>query len=105
MSNEVWEYKLRPVEFVFHAYLCYRQTHGREENGVSVITAANSLRLTTATMKKHLIEKAIDHYHEQQLQRMDAEVERQRAWARLSRLCAPQETFPTAGRPTTPLAE
>jgi len=31
VPNEVWEYKLRPMEFVFHTYLCYRQTQGREE--------------------------------------------------------------------------
>jgi len=212
----VWEYKLRPVEFVFHAYLCYRQTHGREENGVSVITAANSPRLTTATVEKHLvslankglvtgdgtlalrceskkfftlpnevfllalppsaflvyayllycedrrthqchpsyrtiagatrlslntavksvgvlaervliaverscwfneagmkrngnniytirpIQEAVDHYHEQQLRRLDIDAERQRVQAQLSRLCAPQETFPTAGRPRHP---
>jgi len=48
------------------------------------------------------IREAVDHYNEQQLQRLDAEVERQRVQARLSRLCAPQEPLSTAGRPRTP---
>lgn len=216
VPNEVWEYKLRPVEFVLLSYFCYRQTHGREENEISVITAANSLRLTTATVKKHLatlvskglitengtltpkreigkffslpnevfllalpssaflvyayllycedrrthqchpsfrtiagatglslntvvksasilaerglitverscwfndvgmkrngnnvytirpIQEAVDHYNKQQLQRLEADVERQRVQARLSRLCAPQEPLSPAGHPTIP---
>jgi len=48
------------------------------------------------------IREAVDHYNEQQLQRLDAEVERQRVQARLSHLCALQEPLSTAGRPRTP---
>jgi len=48
------------------------------------------------------IEKAIDRYNEQQLQRLDTNVERQRVQARLSRLCAPQEPLSATGRPRTP---
>jgi len=48
------------------------------------------------------IREAVDHYNEQQLHRLDAEVERQRVQAQLSRLCAPQEPLSTAGRPRTP---
>jgi len=48
------------------------------------------------------IEKAVGHYNEQQRQRLDAEVERQRVQAQLSRLCAPQEPLSTAGQPRTP---
>ncbi len=51
------------------------------------------------------IREAVDFYNEQQLQRLEADVERQRVQAQLSRLCVPQEPLPTAGRPTTPLAE
>lgn len=54
VPNEVWEYKLRPVEFVLLAYLCFRQAHGREENEINVQAVANSLRLTAATVEKHL---------------------------------------------------
>lgn len=52
--NEVWEYKLRPVELVIFSYLCYRQTYDKEENTVSVKAVADSLRLTAATVEKHL---------------------------------------------------
>ncbi len=48
------------------------------------------------------IEEAVDHYIEQQLRRLEAEAERQRAQAWLSRLCAPQEPLPTARYPTIP---
>jgi len=41
------------------------------------------------------IQEAVDHYNEQQLQQLDAAVERQRVQARLSRLCAPQELLST----------
>ncbi|WP_298022498.1 helix-turn-helix domain-containing protein [uncultured Dysosmobacter sp.] len=216
VSNEVWEYKLQPTEFVILSYICYQQTHGREEKKVSAQAVADSLRLTAATAEKHLatlvskglitengtlsskretgkffslpnevfllalpstaflvyayllycedrrthqchpsyrtiaratglslntvvksvgvlaertlitmegscwfnevgmkrngnnvytirpIREAVDHYNEQQLHRLDAEVERQRVQARLSRLCAPQEPLSTAGRPRTP---
>lgn len=47
---------------------------------------------------------AVDHYNEQQLRRLEAEAERQRTQARLSRLCAPQEPLSTAGYPTIPPA-
>ncbi len=50
------------------------------------------------------IEKAVDRYNEQQLRRLEAEAEQQRARARLSRLCAPQEPLSTAGHPTIPPA-
>lgn len=50
------------------------------------------------------IQEAVDYYNEQQLQRLEADVERQRAQARLSRLCAPQEPLSSAGHPTIPPA-
>ncbi len=50
------------------------------------------------------IEKAVGHYNEQQLRRLEVEAERQRAQARLSRLCAPQEPLSSAGHPTIPPA-
>ncbi len=54
VPNEVWEYKLKPAEFQVLSYLCYRQTHDRESTAVSAKAVADSLRLTTATVKKHL---------------------------------------------------
>jgi len=54
VPNEIWEYRLRPVEFVIFSHLCYWQTYGKEENMVSVKATASSLRLTAATVEKHL---------------------------------------------------
>jgi len=54
ISNEVWEYKLRPTEFVIFSCLCYWKAHDREEKVVSVKAVADSLRLTAATAEKHL---------------------------------------------------
>ncbi len=218
VPNEVWEYKLRPVEFVIFSNLCYWQTHTKEVTTVSVKVVADSLHLTAATVEKHFVllankglvtedgtlslkceagnffslpnevfllalppstflvyayllycedrrthqchpsyrtiagatglslntvaksvgilaewdlitvkrscwfnevgmkrngnnvytilsfEKAVDHYHEQQLHRLELDVERQRAQARLSRLCAAQEPPVQAGRPAAPPA-
>ncbi len=52
VPNEVWEYKLRPTEFVILSYLCYRQSHDRA--GISAKAVADTLRLTAATVEKHL---------------------------------------------------
>ncbi len=54
VPNEVWEYKLRPTEFLILAYLCYRLTHSREEKAISAQAVADSLHLTTATVEKRL---------------------------------------------------
>ena len=65
-------------------------------------------RKRNGTLRYHIrpIRKAVDHYHERQLCQLELETERQRAQARLSRLCAAQEPLPAAGRSTTlPAAE
>jgi len=54
VSNEVWEYKLRPAEFVIFSYLYYWKAYDREEKVVSVKVVADSLWLTVATAEKHL---------------------------------------------------
>ncbi len=54
VPNKVWEYKLRPVEFVVLSHCYYRQTHDRERKAVSVQAVADSLHLTAATVEKHL---------------------------------------------------
>jgi len=76
----------------------------------NLITVEGSCWFNEAGMKRNgnniytirPIREAVDRYNEQQLQRLDADVERQRVQARLSRLCAPQEPLSTAGRPRTP---
>ncbi len=54
VPNEVWEYKLRPTEFVILSYLCYRQAQDRGEKKNCVQAVADSLHLTVATVEKHL---------------------------------------------------
>ncbi len=54
VPNEVWAYKLRPTEFLILSYLCYQQAHDRDSTAVSAEAVADSLRLTVATVKKHL---------------------------------------------------
>lgn len=54
MPNAVWEYKLKPLEFVILSYLCYRQAHDRGEKKLCVQVVADSLRLTAATVERHL---------------------------------------------------
>ena len=54
VPNEVWAYKLRPIQFLILSYLCYRQAHDREEKKIRVQVVADSLRLTVATVEKHL---------------------------------------------------
>ena len=61
-------------------------------------------RKRNGTLRYHIrpIQEAVDHYHERQLGQLELAVERQKAQARLSQLCATQEPLPTAERPTTP---
>ncbi len=54
VPNEIWEYKLRPTEFLILSYLCYRQSHGREEKKLGAQVVADSIHLTVATAEKHL---------------------------------------------------
>ena len=70
----------------------------------TVVTRDGRKRNGTLRYYIHPIQEAVDYYHEQQLRRLELDTERQRAQARLSRLCAAQEPLPAAGRPTTPPA-
>ena len=54
VPNEVWKYKLKPLEFVILSYLCYRQAHDRGEKKLCVQVVADSLRLTATTVERHL---------------------------------------------------
>lgn len=70
----------------------------------SVITRDGRKRNGTLRYYIRPIQEAVDRYNEQQLRRLEVEAEQQRARARLSRLCAPQEPFSSAGHPTIPPA-
>ena len=50
MPNTVWEYKLKPIEFLIFSYLCYRPS-------TKILTPeaiATGVHLTTGTVKKYL---------------------------------------------------
>lgn len=50
LPNTVWEYKLKPVEFVIFSYLCYHPS----TNTLTPEAIATGIHLTTGTVKKHL---------------------------------------------------
>ncbi len=50
IPNTVWEYKLKPVEFVVFSYLCYWQSRGR----LTAEAVAEGIHLSAATVKKYL---------------------------------------------------
>lgn len=54
VPNEVWEYRLRPTEFLILSYLCYWQAHNREGKAISAQAVADALHLTDTTVEKHL---------------------------------------------------
>ena len=81
-------------------------THLIRTGSTTVVTRGGRKR--NGTLRYHIrpIREAVDHYHERQLSQLELDTERQRAQARLSRLCAAQEPLPAAGRSTTlPAAE
>ncbi len=68
----------------------------------TVVTRDGRKRNGTLRYYIRPIREAVDHYHERQLSQLELDVERQKAQARLSRLCAAQEPSLPAERPTTP---
>ena len=50
MPNAVWEYRLKPVEFVIFSYLCYHRAPGV----LTPKTIAVSVHMTVGTVKKYL---------------------------------------------------
>ena len=52
IPNVVWEYKLKPIEFVLLSYLCCRHSHG--STNVSPEMVAKGIHMTAVTVKKYL---------------------------------------------------
>ncbi len=50
MPNAVWEYKLKPIEFVIFSYLCYHCTSG----ALTSEMIAAGVHMTASTVKKYL---------------------------------------------------
>lgn len=53
MPNEIWEYKLRPIEFIIFSYLCYYQSHDLPDQ-ISLQMIANGVHSTVSTVKKYI---------------------------------------------------
>ena len=53
MPNEIWEYKLRPIEFIIFSYLCYYQRHNLPEQ-ITLQMIANGIHSTVSTVKKYI---------------------------------------------------
>lgn len=58
MPNEIWDQKLRPIEFTIFSYLCYHQSHNPPVQ-ITLQMIANSVHSTEITVKKY-IESLID---------------------------------------------
>ena len=52
LPNAVWEYKLKPIEFVILSYLCCQHSHGSTNLSPEMI--AKSVHVTVGTVKKYL---------------------------------------------------
>lgn len=53
LPNAVWEYKLKPVEFVLLSYLCSQHSHGGANLSPEII--AKGVHMTMVTVKKYLV--------------------------------------------------
>jgi len=58
IPNEIWDQKLRPIEFAIFSYLCYYQSHDLPDQ-ITLQMIANSVHSTEITVKKY-IESLID---------------------------------------------
>ena len=54
LPNAVWEYDLKPTEFVILSYLCCCHSHHRNDGKVSAEAVAKVVHMTTDTVKKYL---------------------------------------------------
>ena len=53
LPNAVWEYKLKPIEFVILSYLCCQHSHGGANLSLEMI--AKGIHMTMVTVKKYLV--------------------------------------------------
>ncbi len=56
LPNAVWEYKLKPIEFVILSYLCCQHSHGGTNLSPEII--AKGIHMTVGTVKKYLSDLA-----------------------------------------------
>ncbi len=53
MPNEIWEHKLRPIEFVIFSYLCHYQSHDLPDQ-ITLQMITNGVHSTVSTVKKYI---------------------------------------------------
>ena len=53
MPNEIWDHKLRPIEFAIFSYLCYYQSHDLPDQ-ITLQMIANGVHSTVSTVKKYI---------------------------------------------------
>lgn len=54
MPNEIWNQKLRPIEFTIFSYLCYHQSHNPPDQ-ITLQMIANGVHSTEITVKKYIV--------------------------------------------------
>ena len=54
MPNEIWDQKLRPIEFTIFSYLCYYQSHNPPPH-ITLQMIANGIHSTESTVKKYIV--------------------------------------------------
>ena len=54
MPNEIWDQKLRPIEFTIFSYLCYYQSHDPSDQ-ITLQMIANGIHSTESTVKKYIV--------------------------------------------------
>ena len=53
IPNKIWEYKLRPMEFMIFSYLCYSRSN-QPTDAISPNDIARGIHVTVSTVKKYL---------------------------------------------------
>lgn len=53
MPNEIWDQKLRPIEFTIFSYLCYYQSHDPPDQ-IALQMIANGVHSTVSTVNKYI---------------------------------------------------
>ncbi|MDE6588772.1 MAG: helix-turn-helix domain-containing protein, partial [Oscillospiraceae bacterium] len=54
IPNKIWEYHLRPVEFMLLSYICYHCSSGHSDKAVSVEDVSKAVHMTVTSVKKYL---------------------------------------------------
>ena len=54
LPNAVWDYRLKPIEFVILSYLCYCHNRKRSNTTITAEAVAAAIHLTAGTVKKYL---------------------------------------------------